>query len=118
MINERKKSPSWLKSLMVILITIVVIITIFGNNTGIDESKAFIIAKDFVEDNLKAPSTADFSGEYSYSKTGNTFTITSQVDAQNSFGAMLRMDWIVRLTYNSGDWADKNNWSLNYISIN
>jgi hypothetical protein len=49
---------------------------------------------------LKAPSTAKFSNPYSDEHTGwsrwgyNQWKVFGYVDAQNSFGAMLREDWL------------------------
>jgi cytochrome c biogenesis protein ResB len=43
----------------------------------------------FVKVRLKAPSTAKFSNEAT-SVNGRLYTVTGDVDAQNSFGAMLR----------------------------
>jgi hypothetical protein len=45
--------------------------------------------KDFVKDRLKAPAGADFSG-VDRTAAGSTYTVTGDVDAQNSFGAKLR----------------------------
>ena len=55
-----------------------------------DGYDAQVACKDFVRDRLKAPSTADFT---SVSHTGSapTWTVTGTVDADNSFGAKLRM---------------------------
>jgi hypothetical protein len=43
----------------------------------------------FVKERLKAPSTAKFSNEVT-GVNGRLYTVTGDVDAQNSFGAMLR----------------------------
>ena len=55
---------------------------------------AFFACEDFVKDRLKAPSTADFPNAFSddVNITGvNPFTVRSHVDAENGFGAKLRM---------------------------
>ena len=86
------------------------------NSIGINE--AYIISKDFVDDNLKAPSSSNFTGNYSYDDLGgNEFQIKSEVDSENSFGASLREKWTVKLKYNGGEWTDKNNWTLESIQI-
>jgi hypothetical protein len=104
--------------LFVLIVIVGFIIYTCSGDTKVSESEAWIIAKDYVESNLKAPSTADFSGEYSFKKEGeNTFTIVSAVDAENVFGAKLRKPWRVKLTYNGGEWTDKNNWTLLDIEI-
>jgi hypothetical protein len=48
--------------------------------------------EDLVRESLKAPSTADF-GELNASRTGGEWIVTGTVDAENSFGAMLRSDF-------------------------
>lgn len=60
------------------------------------------MAEKFVRDRLKAPSTAKFPWyeESSVTISGECeFVIRSYVDAQNSYGAMLRSDYVVKLEY-------------------
>ena len=66
------------------------------------------IAERMVKQNLKAPSTAKFPGMFEQSayelrktKSG-TYIMKGWVDAQNSFGAMIRSDWYVEFRQ-SGD---------------
>lgn len=65
-----------------------------GNEYGAKQA-----CHEWVKDQLKSPSTADFSGE---TVTGDSsgWTITGDVDSENGFGAMLRSTWTctVRLT--------------------
>lgn len=76
-----------------------------GDNTG-----AYVVCKDFVTDRLKAPSTAEFPSMY-YSTieklTDTTWRVKSYVDAQNSFGAMIRTNFICEVRY-----TGNNNWRL------
>ncbi len=65
---------------------------------------AWVMAQDFVRAQLKAPATADFGGISDYqdpdqcvSRTGNEFLVTGWVDAENSFGAKIRNDFVVRM---------------------
>ncbi len=60
------------------------------------------IAKDEVKKRLKSPSTAKFpfaanSEGVSITKSGDYVTVNAYVDAQNSFGAMLRSNFVVRI---------------------
>ena len=68
---------------------------------GHNRSYAIVIAEDVVKSKLKSPSTADFCSNYEYtvSRSKNTWTIKGYVDAQNSFGAMLRSDFTVKITF-------------------
>ena len=81
----------------------------FGNT----ESTAFIDATSEVEKMLKAPSTADFCESYEAEilQKGNTWTVEGWVDAQNSFGAMIRTDFVVKLTY-----TDRNVYYVEYCT--
>lgn len=73
------------------------------DNFGHDEHDAWTAAKDIVESNLKSPSTAEFCSFSSAAiqRDGNTWTITGYVDAQNSFGATLRNNFTVKITFTS-----------------
>lgn len=64
---------------------------------------------DIIKANLKAPSTAKFPGSlwngyenWTYAIRDNYLTISSYVDAQNSFGAAIRTEFIVQYTFESG----------------
>ena len=63
-------------------------------------------AEDDVKNNLKAPSTAKFPGhivesdEWIINKNGNRYTVSSYVDAQNSFGTMIRSNFTVTYEWN------------------
>lgn len=68
---------------------------------------AFIMSHLYVQDQLKAPSTAKFiSINESPSEVVNigeyTFIIRSAVDSQNSFGAMIRSVYYCELKYKPG----------------
>jgi len=86
--------------------------SISGSNKSDDsETDAKICAKKAVEDRLKAPSTADFC---SYTEMDATYLgddrwkITGYVNAENSFGAMVRQNWTVTLTLTASGFTDYN----------
>ena len=59
-------------------------------------------SQEFVKERLKAPSTAEFQNPYQATVSdegNNTYTIVSWVDAENSFGAHLRLHYNCKLTY-------------------
>lgn len=70
---------------------------------GHDKFDAITIAEKEVKAQLKAPSTAKFcrSSEYTVSRSSNTWTVSGWVDAQNSFGATLRNNFTVKITFSS-----------------
>lgn len=83
-----------------IFLCLIVLVGIFGNKNdttkvktyGFKKIDAFVMSQEIVKQYLKAPSTAKFAS-YAGSivtQEGNLFYVTSYVDAQNSFGAMLR----------------------------
>jgi hypothetical protein len=71
-------------------------------------------AKIYVKNSLKAPTTAKFQDEFDFGvapakdRKGKTlkdvWEVSGYVDAQNSFGAMLRNNWYVKLVKNGGKW--------------
>lgn len=72
-----------------------------------NDTEARIICKRFVTDQLKAPSSAQWSSlpETTVSKNGYTFRVLGWVDAQNNFGAQVRSNYNCLTTYSSnGDW--------------
>lgn len=80
-----------------------------------DKVSAWTMAEQMVEAQLRAPSTADFPWyrEEWVRPTGDcSFTVTGYVDAQNGFGAMIRSNWVVVLTYIGDD-----RWRRDSISI-
>ncbi len=80
--------------------------------------EAFILCKAFVEPRLKSPKSADFPvTDYTASKQGSTFTISSYVDAQNGFGANIRSRFICKITHKGGDWTVPNNWTLDDLTF-
>lgn len=59
---------------------------------------AWYVACQFVEDRLKAPSSADFpyyEPKYVQDLGSGKYRVQSYVDAQNSFGAKIRSRWMV-----------------------
>ena len=70
---------------------------------------AYNLAEECVKQRLKSPSTAEFAGLFEkkdhVTKIGpDKYQIRSYVDAQNSFGAMIRNQWSCTITlYNDGD---------------
>jgi hypothetical protein len=63
---------------------------------------AFVICQLYVESMLKAPTTADFPASINSNireLENNVYEIHSYVDAQNSFGAMIRTPWYCKVQY-------------------
>lgn len=109
--NQRQKLGC-----IVFFVIIGAVIYLFGGCDGcsneVSTGEAQIMAKEFVKNSLKSPSTADFSNTSSQELSDKTFLVSGNVDAQNSFGAMLRNTFRVKLKYNGGEWTDSKNWTL------
>jgi tetratricopeptide (TPR) repeat protein len=80
-------------------------------NTGSFGSEAYSFCKLAIIESLKAPSTAEFPfSEYIATHNGNDkYTVEGYVDAQNSFGAMIRSDWtcvVLRRGFNNFEILD------------
>jgi hypothetical protein len=69
------------------------------------------ICYDEVLNQLKAPSTAELVSIAASPTEGDTWTVTGSVDAENSFGAMLRNDFECNVT-NTGD-----RWTIDSIYV-
>lgn len=79
-----------------------------------DDIDARVYAKIYVEQRLKSPSTAKFQDTVDFAvapakdKKGkplkDVWEVSGYVDAQNSFGAMLRHNWYVKLVKQGDKW--------------
>lgn len=91
-----------------------------ARNLNNNESKYYVIAQEIITNNLKSPSSADFPS-FSFSRSDihirrykKLITVSSYVDAQNSFGATIRSNWLVQYKVNN---LDNFNYSIQYIQI-
>ncbi|TYK60160.1 hypothetical protein [Pseudomonas synxantha] len=71
------------------------------NNT----TMAFVMSQNFVKQRLKAPSTAEFPyitdrGVRVDIMPNCSFAVSAHVDAQNAFGAAIRNQYTVKMSYN------------------
>lgn len=62
----------------------------------------------FIEARLKAPSTARFPRETVSKNTVGAYVVEGQVDAQNGFGAMIRMDYTCTVSPGDDGWELHN----------
>lgn len=113
--------------LMIVGIVAIVVVSwmIFGSDGGDgksgkdpcdDEIAAFVMSQQFVRDRLKSPSSAKFpfiSNATVIKQPGCRFVVRSYVDSQNSFGAMLRTDYVAELELQ----VDRDNWRLHSLNF-
>lgn len=81
-----------------------------------DNIEVYVMAESTVKQKLKAPRTAKFCG-YTQSKIINyepkKYTVLGCVDAQNSFGAMVRNNFEVSL-----EWRGNDQWRVINVDVN
>jgi hypothetical protein len=78
-----------------------------------DKTSAWVMAKQFVEDTLASPGTADYGSllkgtfqnpkDHVRSLGDKEYLVEGWVDAQNRYGAVVRSDFKVKLKYMGGD---------------
>ena len=93
-----------------------------SKNSSADEMnfKAYVVAEGRVQDQLKTPSKAEFpasSKAQINSQPDNIWIVSSYVDSQNSFGAMIRSYWTITLKYIGNDPDRYENWKTIKLSI-
>lgn len=82
------------------------------------EYGAFDVCTGFVKDRLKAPATAEFrnyfehDGEVTVTGGPDEYTVSSTVDSENGFGAMLRSSFVCKVQHVAG-----TRWMLVDLSI-
>lgn len=76
---------------------------------------AFVMSQNFVKRELRSPTTAQFPRQASAtSEIGECqFRVSSHVDAQNGFGAMIRSRYSVDMQFHSGS----KTWSAANLSV-
>ena len=80
-----------------------------GDSSSSDTTNAKICAKKAVQDELKSPSTATFCQYTDMTATSlgdDRWKVTGYVDAENSFGAVVRQNWSVTLTLTDSGFKD------------
>ncbi|WP_159619469.1 hypothetical protein [Arthrobacter zhaoguopingii] len=86
-----------------IVALIVIGFTLFGacspSSASGSAAGAEAVCQQFIETRLKSPASAEFSST-DVVELGDTYKVTAVVDAQNSFGAMMRSSWTCRVIWN------------------
>lgn len=113
--TEPKKSPNGCATGCLIIVVLAVIAGIIGAISGGgddgsstpssgDQYGAYDVCQQFVDDQLKAPSTSDYPSidEASITHRGRTWDVVAYVDAENGFGANIRVPFACTVTH-TGD---------------
>lgn len=106
-----------------LLVIVVSVMGAVGGNTTASvartpgRSDACFMSQKFVKQSLKSPTSAEFpawtEANCKVKQAAGTWIVTSYVDAQNSFGAMIRSDYVVQMTHSAGN----DTWTLVDIAI-
>lgn len=120
-LEDRRKKNIGCWMLLIVFVVLPFIAINFGHKSvvagNVDRSDACFMSQKFVKQSLKAPATAQFPDwteeNCSATHTGDTWTVTSYVDAQNGFGALIRSDYTVGMAYH----PDRDTWTLTNISV-
>lgn len=79
---------------------------------------AHIVCRNFVEQRLKAPSTAEFPLlDYTVRDLSDGYIVESYVDAQNSYGAQIRSPYFCTVSFHGTDRLDPSHWRLAHLKI-
>jgi len=113
--QQKKKYAVLLTVLLFVIIASVSVIIVVMSTTNKPEltmeQQAYYAAREVVLGYLKAPSTAEFQpyAEGIVAQRGaNQYTVNLWVDAQNSFGAMIRTYFMVDVELQDGAWYYTN----------
>ena len=74
--------------------------------------QAYRLANKYVEQRLKCPSTAKFSLDDSARLGNQVYLMRSHVDSENSFGAMIRTHFIIKIQFIRSSDNTKWNWKV------
>jgi hypothetical protein len=103
------------KKLIIALVMVVCSFgTVYAQLNSVEEIEATTWAMEFVKQSLKSPTTAKFQSAPDFcvaplkDKKGNrlnhAWEVSGYVDSQNSYGAMMRTNWNVKLKNNGSSW--------------
>jgi len=107
-----RKKQDWGAILLVVVVVglCLGVAFLFNNNDApsmTTSESAWFTCREFISDRLKAPSTAKFE-RYNSSKVVkydyDEWKVTMYVDAENSFGAMMRNDFYCHLQDRGDEW--------------
>ncbi|MEV0644160.1 hypothetical protein AB0I28_02740 [Phytomonospora sp. NPDC050363] len=114
---QAEKAKLVAMGIAVLSVVIICVWCVVGSLSGGDEDSdssamAEIMCEEFVADRLKAPSTADFSGASTVAVGASTYKVTGAVDAENGFGAMIRVQYVCQVRYDGDDL-----WTAEYVRL-
>lgn len=110
--SKNKKSKFIVVFILIILLLclVVAILSLINDNSSNTKydnlnSTCYYYSQRLVKEKLKSPKSAEFPS-YSNSfvtKSGDIVTVSAYVDAQNSFGATIRTDYVATIKIKNGE---------------
>jgi hypothetical protein len=116
-----------MKKFLTFLLIIIIVISFIALLTNIsfknnpekkypDKIDAYTMSQIFVEKQLKSPSTAKFptTSHATITKVDSIYSVSCYVDAQNSFGAIIRTYYTAKISFDK----KAENWTLRDLKLN
>lgn len=97
---------------LIILLLPIILFACSSKRAMPGKSQVLVTAHSYVKKQLKAPTTAMFSGELYRDMEDSTYYITGNVEAQNSYGAQLRNNYTMKIKYLGGDASQDSAWKV------
>lgn len=111
------KTPTawWVYALVIAVIALCGLFIFRSNHTNatpedLSRDAQRACEENFIPGKLKAPASAKFSGE-SVTHAGETYTVSGQVDSENSFGALIRAPFTCVMR------SDGDKWDLDSATV-
>jgi|GEM_PF-1682790 len=128
--STNKKSTNIGCFVLFILVVIVIVVSMCGDDeskqkdksSGVDSTtiriESFALAQSIIMNQLVAPSTAEFphSDQFCLISGDSMVVVRGVVDAQNSFGAMIRNKYYLAIKYNQG-YKNFEDYTITYSNL-
>lgn len=110
--DTKKKRPGCVVWGLVFVALVVIWALIVDPGPDDDEVDAYSAQRqcqDWVEEQLRAPATAEFSNQDVTVTGTNAWEVTGDVDAENGFGALVRNEWTCTIRLDGDTWRGSVN---------
>lgn len=110
MTSDVPRSWQWVIAGVVGGVLLITLLVTAGSGDGRDgrdrdeSTMAEVMCEDFVEKRLKSPASAEFTNPRTVRSPEGVYTVTGDVDSQNSFGAMIRNRYQCKVSHEGDTW--------------
>lgn len=114
--NDSMKKEKRIKTIFFVVAALIILIYMMGGFEGCSSSHhstsssnvnatCYYYSQRLVKNKLKSPKSAEFPSYSSdfVTRSGNTVTVSAYVDADNSFGAHIRVNYIATITLENNE---------------